>query len=100
MAAVLHPPAPSLLLAARRSRLPGASHLLEYMAFKTTKNRTHLRLVREVEAIGGNVLASGAHGPRLVGRMLGRGCCMGSAAGATARLTRLQQGYANGLQQC
>ncbi|PRW59704.1 mitochondrial-processing peptidase subunit alpha-like [Chlorella sorokiniana] len=36
----------------------GASHLLEYMAFKTTKNRTHLRLVREVEAIGGNVLAS------------------------------------------
>lgn len=36
----------------------GASHLLEYMAFKTTKNRTHVRLVREVEAIGGNVLAS------------------------------------------
>jgi len=36
----------------------GASHLLEYMAFKTTKNRTHLRLVREVEAIGANVLAS------------------------------------------
>ncbi|EFN54308.1 hypothetical protein CHLNCDRAFT_36005 [Chlorella variabilis] len=36
----------------------GASHLLEYMAFKTTKNRTHLRLVREVESIGGNVLAS------------------------------------------
>ncbi|PSC71302.1 mitochondrial-processing peptidase subunit alpha-like [Micractinium conductrix] len=36
----------------------GVSHLLEYMAFKTTKNRTHLRLVREVEAIGGNVLAS------------------------------------------
>lgn len=35
------------------------SHLLEYMAFKTTKSRTHLRLVREVEAIGGNVLASG-----------------------------------------
>lgn len=29
------------------------------MAFKTTRNRTHLRLVREVEAIGGNVLASG-----------------------------------------
>lgn len=29
------------------------------MAFKTTKHRTHLRLVREVEAIGGNVLASG-----------------------------------------
>ena len=37
----------------------GASHLLEYMAFKTTQNRSHLRLVREVEAIGGNVLASG-----------------------------------------
>lgn len=40
----------------------GASHLLEYMAFKTTKNRTHVRLVREVEAIGGNVLASGEAG--------------------------------------
>lgn len=36
----------------------GVSHLLEYMAFKTTKNRTHVRLVREVEAIGANVLAS------------------------------------------
>lgn len=36
----------------------GVSHLLEYLAFKTTRNRTHLRLVREVEAIGGNVLAS------------------------------------------
>lgn len=36
----------------------GASHLLEYMAFKTTTNRTHLRLVREIEGIGGNVLAS------------------------------------------
>jgi processing peptidase subunit alpha len=36
----------------------GASHLLEYMAFKTTSHRTHLRLVREVEAIGANVLAS------------------------------------------
>jgi processing peptidase subunit alpha len=36
----------------------GASHLLEYMSFKSTKNRTHLRIVREVEAIGGNVLAS------------------------------------------
>ena len=39
--------------------LTGVSHLLEYMAFKTTKTRTHLRLVREVESIGGNVLASG-----------------------------------------
>ena len=28
------------------------------MAFKTTRSRTHLRLVREVEAIGANVLAS------------------------------------------
>ena len=28
------------------------------MAFKSTLNRTHLRLVREVEAIGGNVTAS------------------------------------------
>jgi processing peptidase subunit alpha len=36
----------------------GASHLLEYMAFKTTRNRTHLRLVREAEAIGANLLAS------------------------------------------
>ncbi|KAK9142004.1 hypothetical protein Syun_011404 [Stephania yunnanensis] len=36
----------------------GASHLLERMAFKTTLNRSHLRIVREVEAIGGNVMAS------------------------------------------
>jgi predicted Zn-dependent peptidase len=36
----------------------GASHLLERMAFKSTTNRSHLRLVREVEAIGGNVSAS------------------------------------------
>merc|ERR1711915_285367 len=36
----------------------GATHLLERMAFKTTKNRSHLRMVREVEAIGGNVTAS------------------------------------------
>ncbi|KAF6133986.1 hypothetical protein GIB67_040750 [Kingdonia uniflora] len=36
----------------------GATHLLERMAFKTTLNRSHLRLVREVEAIGGNVTAS------------------------------------------
>lgn len=36
----------------------GVSHLLEYMAFKATMNRTHLRLVREIEAIGGNVMAS------------------------------------------
>jgi hypothetical protein len=42
----------------------GVSHLLEYMAFKTTKTRTHLRLVREVESIGGNVLASGGRRQR------------------------------------
>ncbi|KAM7259066.1 hypothetical protein ACFE04_014807 [Oxalis oulophora] len=38
--------------------LPGVSHLLERMAFKTTRNRSHFRVVREVEAIGGNVNAS------------------------------------------
>ncbi|KAL2338015.1 hypothetical protein Fmac_012461 [Flemingia macrophylla] len=36
----------------------GASHLLERMAFKSTTNRSHFRVVREVEAIGGNVGAS------------------------------------------
>lgn len=36
----------------------GVTHLLERMAFKSTKNRSHLRAVREVEAIGGNVMAS------------------------------------------
>lgn len=36
----------------------GTSHLLEYMAFKTSMNRSHFRLVREVEAMGGNVMAS------------------------------------------
>ncbi|XP_057536994.1 mitochondrial-processing peptidase subunit alpha-like [Amaranthus tricolor] len=36
----------------------GATHLLERMAFKTTTNRSHLRIVREVESIGGNVTAS------------------------------------------
>ncbi|KAK1576218.1 hypothetical protein Q3G72_011979 [Acer saccharum] len=35
-----------------------ASHLLEKMAFKSTKNRSHLLIIREVEAIGGNILAS------------------------------------------
>ncbi|KAK4486005.1 hypothetical protein RD792_008666, partial [Penstemon davidsonii] len=38
----------------------GVTHLLERMAFKSTTNRSHLRLVREVEAIGGNVTASGS----------------------------------------
>ncbi|KAL0796720.1 hypothetical protein Bca101_068097 [Brassica carinata] len=36
----------------------GATHLLERMAFKSTVNRSHLRLVREIEAIGGNTSAS------------------------------------------
>ncbi|KAK1551206.1 hypothetical protein Q3G72_031941 [Acer saccharum] len=36
----------------------GATHLLERMAFKSTRNRSHLRIVREVEAIGGNIQAS------------------------------------------
>ncbi|KAJ7548996.1 hypothetical protein O6H91_07G035900 [Diphasiastrum complanatum] len=36
----------------------GVTHLLEKMAFKSTLNRSHLRLVREVEAIGGNITAS------------------------------------------
>lgn len=36
----------------------GVTHLLERMAFKSTSNRSHLRIVREVEAIGGNVTAS------------------------------------------
>ncbi|XP_042056809.1 mitochondrial-processing peptidase subunit alpha-like [Salvia splendens] len=36
----------------------GATHLLERMAYKTTINRSHLRVVREVEAIGGNITAS------------------------------------------
>ena len=36
----------------------GSAHLLERMAFKSTLNRSHFRLVREVEAIGGNIMAS------------------------------------------
>ncbi|KAM7254547.1 hypothetical protein ACFE04_003927 [Oxalis oulophora] len=36
----------------------GATHLLERMAFKSTRNRSHFRIVREVEAIGGNISAS------------------------------------------
>ncbi|CAN0901419.1 Mitochondrial-processing peptidase subunit alpha [Linum grandiflorum] len=36
----------------------GATHLLERMAFKSTRNRSHLRVVREVEAVGGLVQAS------------------------------------------
>lgn len=36
----------------------GVSHLLEHMAFKSTENRSHLRLVRDVEDIGGTVGAA------------------------------------------
>ncbi|KAJ7973755.1 mitochondrial-processing peptidase subunit alpha-like [Quillaja saponaria] len=36
----------------------GVTHLLERMAFKSTRNRSHFRVVREVEAIGGNLQAS------------------------------------------
>mmetsp|Transcript_9373 Transcript_9373/g.33016 ORF Transcript_9373/g.33016 Transcript_9373/m.33016 type:complete len:497 (-) Transcript_9373:1374-2864(-) len=36
----------------------GMSHLLERIAFRTTQNRTHFRLVREVEAMGANLLAN------------------------------------------
>ncbi|XP_065636062.1 mitochondrial-processing peptidase subunit alpha [Quercus suber] len=36
----------------------GVTDLLRRMAFKSTRNRSHLRVVREVEAIGGNVEAS------------------------------------------
>jgi len=38
----------------------GVSHLLEHMAFKSTQNRSHLRLVRDVEDIGGSVGAASA----------------------------------------
>ncbi|CAN1302003.1 Mitochondrial-processing peptidase subunit alpha [Linum perenne] len=36
----------------------GATHLIERMAFKSTRNRSHFRIVREVEAIGGTIAAS------------------------------------------
>nr|UER43495.1 insulinase protein alpha 1b [Viscum album] len=36
----------------------GTTHLLEKMAFKSTTNRSHLRIVRETEAIGGSVQAT------------------------------------------
>ena len=36
----------------------GASHLLERMAFKSTASKSHFRIVREVEAVGGNLGAS------------------------------------------
>ena len=34
----------------------GVSHLMEYMAFKATQNRTHFRLVREVRPMQESVL--------------------------------------------
>lgn len=37
-----------LFMPIRRECTAGTSHLLEYMAFKTTMNRSHFRLVREV----------------------------------------------------
>lgn len=36
----------------------GATHLLERMAFKSTLNRSHLRLVREIESMGASTSAS------------------------------------------
>jgi processing peptidase subunit alpha len=36
----------------------GASHLLEYLAFKSTTNRTSFRIQRELEGLGANVVAS------------------------------------------
>jgi processing peptidase subunit alpha len=38
----------------------GISHLLEHMAFKTTQNISSLRVVRDVEDMGGNVGAASA----------------------------------------
>lgn len=36
----------------------GVTHLLERLAFKSTKHRSHLQIVHEVESTGGNVGAS------------------------------------------
>lgn len=36
----------------------GATHLLERMAYKSTLSRSHLRIVREFEAIRGNIAAA------------------------------------------
>lgn len=36
----------------------GVTHLLERLAFKSTKNRSHVRIVHDVELTGGNVGAS------------------------------------------
>jgi len=38
----------------------GVSHLLEHMAFKSTENRSTLRLVRDIEDIGGQMGAASA----------------------------------------
>lgn len=38
----------ALTLTPQKTFCTGASHLLEYMAFKATAHRTHFRLVREV----------------------------------------------------
>lgn len=38
----------------------GISNVLEYMAFKSTKNRTHFRIVNEIAGMGGNMLAAAA----------------------------------------
>lgn len=38
----------------------GVSHLLEHMAFKSTESRSHLRLVRDIEDIGGQMGAASA----------------------------------------
>lgn len=38
----------------------GISHLMEHMAFKSTENRSHLRLVRDIEDIGGQMAAASA----------------------------------------
>eukprot|EP00899_Mesostigma_viride_P020189 jgi/Mesvir1/28171/Mv04731-RA.1 len=39
----------------------GVSHLLEHMAFKSTANRSHFRLLREADVIGAHLLASASH---------------------------------------
>jgi len=38
----------------------GVSHLMEHMAFKSTEKRSHLRLVRDIEDIGGQMGAASA----------------------------------------
>jgi processing peptidase subunit alpha len=41
----------------RNDTVPGTTHLLEHMAFKTTPSRSHFRTVHEVEHIGANLVA-------------------------------------------